>query len=131
MKSMTNLLRNSSLLCVISIKEFIEEQNVFLENLMSLSFDCRRNEVKLKRLEQKLEKEEDPLKKELYQIFDIAPCTTASMIFLKRMDTQHVNKIILAPMSFVQKPRLVWIQPIPFSFVHIIIKSYFLGYLNH
>ena len=46
----------------------VREQNVFLENLMSLSFDCRRNEVKLKRLEQKLEKEEDPLKKELYQI---------------------------------------------------------------
>ena len=46
----------------------VREQNVFLENLMSLSFDCRRNEVKLKRLEQKLEKEEDPIKKELYQI---------------------------------------------------------------
>ena len=27
----------------------VREQNVFLENLMSLSFDCRRNEVKLKR----------------------------------------------------------------------------------
>ena len=40
----------------------VREQNVFLENLMSLSFDCRRNEVKLKRLEQKLEKEEDPIK---------------------------------------------------------------------
>ena len=25
----------------------VREQNVFLENLMSLSFDCRRNEVKL------------------------------------------------------------------------------------
>jgi hypothetical protein len=35
---------------------------------MTLSFDCRRNEVKLKKLEQKLEKEEDPLKRELYQI---------------------------------------------------------------
>jgi hypothetical protein len=46
----------------------VREQNVFLENLMNLSFDCRRNEVKLKRLEQKLEKEEDSIKKELYQI---------------------------------------------------------------
>ena len=46
----------------------VREQNVFFENLMSLSFDCRRNEVKLKRLEQKLEKEEDPIKRELYQI---------------------------------------------------------------
>ena len=46
----------------------VREQNVFLENLMSLSFDYRRAEVKQKRLEQKLEKEEDELKKELLQI---------------------------------------------------------------
>ena len=46
----------------------VREQNVFLENLMSLSFDYRRVEVKLKRLQQKMEKEEDPLKKELLQI---------------------------------------------------------------
>jgi hypothetical protein len=46
----------------------VREQNVFLENLMSLSFEYRRAEVKQKRLEQKLEKEEDPLKKELLQI---------------------------------------------------------------
>jgi hypothetical protein len=46
----------------------VREQNVFLENLMTLSFDARRNEVKLKRLQEKLLKEEDPLKKELLQI---------------------------------------------------------------
>jgi len=46
----------------------VREQNVFLENLMTLSFDYRRAEVKQKRLEQKLEKEEDELKKELLQI---------------------------------------------------------------
>ena len=46
----------------------VREQNVFLENLMSLSFDARRNEVKLKRLKQKLEKETDHLKRELTQI---------------------------------------------------------------
>ena len=46
----------------------VREQNVFLENLMNLSFDARRNEVKLKRLKQKLEKEEDELKRELLQI---------------------------------------------------------------
>ena len=46
----------------------IREQNVFLENLMSLSFDARRNEVKLKKLQEKLLKEEDPLKKELLEI---------------------------------------------------------------
>jgi len=46
----------------------VREQNVFLENLMTLSFEARRNEVKLKRLEEKLLKEEDPLKRELLQI---------------------------------------------------------------
>jgi hypothetical protein len=35
---------------------------------MQLSFDCRRNEVKLKKLQEKLLKEEDSLKKELLQI---------------------------------------------------------------
>ena len=46
----------------------VREQNVFLENLMSLSFDARRNEVKLKKLKQKLETEKDPIKLELLQI---------------------------------------------------------------
>ena len=46
----------------------VREQNVFLENLMSLSFDYRRAEVKQKRIQEKLNKEEDPLKKELLQI---------------------------------------------------------------
>ena len=46
----------------------VREQNVFLENLMSLSFDYRRAEVKIKRLQEKLNKEEDPLKRELLQI---------------------------------------------------------------
>ena len=44
------------------------EQNVFLENLMSLSFEYRRNEVKIKRLEKKLAEETDELKIELAQI---------------------------------------------------------------
>ena len=46
----------------------VREQNVFLENLMKLSFDYRRAEVKIKRLQEKLDKEEDPLKRELLQI---------------------------------------------------------------
>ena len=46
----------------------VREQNVFLENLMSLSFDYRRNDVKIKRLEKKIIDEEDDLKKELWQI---------------------------------------------------------------
>ena len=46
----------------------VREQNVFLENLMQLSFDYRRAEVKQKRIQEKLEKEEDPLKKELLRI---------------------------------------------------------------
>ena len=46
----------------------VREQNVFLENLMSLSFDCRRNEAKIKWLEKKLEKETDEYKLEKYKI---------------------------------------------------------------
>ena len=46
----------------------VREQNVFLENLMSLSFDCRRNEAKVKWLEKKIDKEEDEYKREKYII---------------------------------------------------------------
>ena len=46
----------------------VREQNVFLENLMALSFDYRRNDVKIKRLEKKIIDEEDDLKKELWKI---------------------------------------------------------------
>tara|TARA_R100001015_G_scaffold19109_1_gene14883 strand:- start:1163 stop:1852 length:690 start_codon:yes stop_codon:yes gene_type:complete len=46
----------------------VREQNVYLEQLMQLSFDYRRTEVKLKRLKQKLKDETDELKKELIKI---------------------------------------------------------------
>jgi hypothetical protein len=46
----------------------VREQSVFLENLMSLSFDYRRNEVKIKQIQKKLDKVDDELKKELLQI---------------------------------------------------------------
>jgi hypothetical protein len=46
----------------------VREQNVFLENLMSLSFDCRRQEAKVKWLEKKLKSETDEYKLEKYQI---------------------------------------------------------------
>ena len=46
----------------------VREQNVFLENLMSLSFDYRRNDAKIKWLEKKLKKETDEYKKECYEI---------------------------------------------------------------
>jgi hypothetical protein len=46
----------------------VREQNVFLENLMSLSFDCRRNEAKVKWLEKKVESETDEYKLEKYKI---------------------------------------------------------------
>ena len=46
----------------------VREQNVFLENLMSLSFDYRRNEAKIKWLQKKLETEKDEYKLECYKI---------------------------------------------------------------
>ena len=58
----------------------VREQNVYLENLMTLSFDYRRVEIKLKRLQQKLENETDELKKELLQIdFDEKTFAKANM----------------------------------------------------
>ena len=46
----------------------VREQNVYLEQLMSLSFDCRRHETKVKFIEKKLEKETDEYKIENYKI---------------------------------------------------------------
>jgi len=63
----------------------VREQNVFLENLMSLSFEARRNEVKLKKLKQKIETEEDPLKRELLQIdIDEKSYSVANMQLIAR-----------------------------------------------
>jgi len=63
----------------------VREQNVFLENLMNLSFDYRRAEVKQKRMQEKLDKEEDPLKKELLQIdIDEKVYSKASMQLVAR-----------------------------------------------
>ena len=46
----------------------VREQNVFFENLMSLSFDYRKNEVRIKRLKKKLAEETDTLKIEMLEI---------------------------------------------------------------
>ena len=46
----------------------VREQNVYLENLMTLSFEYRRNDAKAKQLEKKLDKETDDYKRELYKI---------------------------------------------------------------
>ena len=46
----------------------VREQNVYLEQLMALSFDYRRNDAKIKWLEKKLEKETDEYKKEILKI---------------------------------------------------------------
>ena len=46
----------------------VREQSSYLDNLMSLSFDYRRNEAKIKWLEGKVEKEEDEYKATKYKI---------------------------------------------------------------
>ena len=46
----------------------VREQNVYLEQLMALSFDYRRNDAKIKWLEKKLQKETNEYKKECYEI---------------------------------------------------------------
>ena len=70
----------------------VREQNVFLENLMSLSFDYRRTEVKIKRLEEKLKKEEDPIKRELLQIdIDEKTFNKASAQLVARDRTREIK----------------------------------------
>ena len=54
----------------------VREQSSYLDNLMTLSFDYRRNEAKIKWLEGKIDKEEDEYKKTKYQI-DIDECRFA------------------------------------------------------
>jgi len=46
----------------------VREQNVFLENLMNLSFEYRKNEVETRQLEKKRDEEKDELEKELREI---------------------------------------------------------------
>ena len=54
----------------------VREQSTYLDNLMSLSFDYRRNDAKIKWLEKKVEKEEDEYKLTKYQI-DLDECKFA------------------------------------------------------
>ena len=58
----------------------VREQSSYLDNLMALSFDYRRNEAKIKWLEKKIDKEEDEYKATKYQIdLDEARFGKASM----------------------------------------------------
>jgi len=51
----------------------VREQSTYLDNLMSLSFDYRRNDAKIKWLEGKIDKEQDEYKLTKYQI-DLDEC---------------------------------------------------------
>ena len=46
----------------------VREQNSHFENLMTLSFDYRKNDVEIKKLERDLKKEKDPLEREMKQV---------------------------------------------------------------
>jgi len=46
----------------------VREQNTHFENLMHLSFEYRKNDVEIKKLQREIKKEKDPLEKELKQI---------------------------------------------------------------
>ena len=46
----------------------VREQNVFFENLMSLSFEYRKTEIEIKKIEKKIVEEQDDLERELLQI---------------------------------------------------------------
>ena len=46
----------------------VREQNTHFENLMQLSFDYRKNDVEIRKIQRDIKKEKDPLEKELKQI---------------------------------------------------------------
>ena len=54
----------------------VREQSSYLDNLMTLSFDYRRNEAKITWLEKKIDKEEDDYKRTKYEI-DLDECRFA------------------------------------------------------
>ena len=54
----------------------VREQSTYLDNLMTLSFDYRRNDAKIKWLDKKIDKEEDEYKATKYQI-DLDECKFA------------------------------------------------------
>ena len=99
---------------------------------MSLSFDARRNEVKLKRLQEKLKTEEDSLKRELLQIdIDEKTYSVANMQLVARdrmreiklwstlkkefddgsFDTQDVNRHQLDSYHLIMKNKAETLTP--------------------
>ena len=46
----------------------VREQNTHFENLVHLSFDARKNEVEIERLQRDIKKEKDPIEKKMKQI---------------------------------------------------------------
>jgi len=46
----------------------VREQNTHFENLMTLSFDYRKNDVEIKKIQRDIKKEKDPLEKDFKQI---------------------------------------------------------------
>ena len=46
----------------------VREQNTHFENLMNLSFDYRKNDIEIKKVQRDIKKEKDPLEKDLKQI---------------------------------------------------------------
>ena len=46
----------------------VREQNTHFENMMSLSFEYRKNDVEIEKLQREIKKEKDPLEKDLKQI---------------------------------------------------------------
>ena len=70
----------------------VREQNVFLENLMSLSFEYRRVENKIKWLQKKIETETDDYKLENYKIdLDEKIYSKASMELVAKDRMREIN----------------------------------------
>ena len=70
----------------------VREQSTYLDNLMALSFEYRRNDAKIKWLEGKIEKEEDEYKRTKYKIdLDEARLGKASMEKIARHRMREIK----------------------------------------
>jgi len=71
----------------------VREQNTFLENLMQLSFEARKNDIEIKKLEKKLEEEKDDLEKELIKVeLDEKTYGKASMQLVASHRMREINE---------------------------------------
>ena len=83
----------------------IREQNVHFENLVALSFDYRKNDIEIKKIQKKLETEKDELELELIKVeLDEKLYAKASMELVAK---DRMRELLMIKMSTLTNQRLI------------------------